>query len=131
MAEIPGRDKVVIMGRSGQKSKKSAPEPGREDSGAPSRPRTQPSSAPLRFISESSLPALDPGDILLLDGALAARQAIEPAFLAVLACPRCGAPRLITAAQLFGSAAVVCADENCSALYRIVDQRAFVYLPVN
>lgn len=119
------------MGKSRRKSKKSAPEPARGDSGAPARPRARPSSALLHFVSESSLPALDPGDILLLDGALAARQAIEPAFQAVLACPRCGAPRLITAAQLFGSAAVVCADENCSALYRIVDQRDFVYLPVN
>ncbi len=95
----------------------------------PSSDLTSP--APLHFVAESALPALDPGDVLLLDQSLSARQSIAPSFFAVLSCPLCGTPRLITVAEFFGGAPVLCPAEDCSALYRIVEQSHFEYLPVN
>ncbi len=125
-----GRETSLGVSKTARKSKRC----GRPEKKLSARPKggvCGSSPASLRFVTESSLPALAPGDVLLLDDALAARQSIEPVFFAVLSCPLCGTPRLITAAEFFGGAPVLCAAEDCSALYRIVEQNHFEYLPIN
>ncbi len=118
------------MRKTGHKSRKRGKAEGKTRE-KPWASACDPCPAPLHFVNESSLPTLAPGDVLLLDDALAARQSIEPSFFAVLSCPLCGTPRLITVAEFFGGAPVLCAAEDCSGLYRIVEQNHFEYLPVN
>jgi hypothetical protein len=38
---------------------------------------------------------------------------------------------LISAAQYFGFAPVICGARACSGFFRIIDEGRFVYLPVN
>ena len=127
---IPRHEKSMGVRKTGHKSKNR----GKAEGKTREKPRASacdPSPSPLHFVPVSSLPTMAPGDVLLLDDALAARQSIEPAFFAVLSCPLCGTPRLITVAEFFGGAPVLCAAEECSGLYRIVEQNHFEYLPVN
>jgi len=70
-----------------------------------------------------------PGDILLLDDSVPLRESFAPTFIAVLACPVCGTPSLITFAQYSGAAPVVCGSKLCSGLFRILDEAQIVYLP--
>lgn len=70
-----------------------------------------------------------PGDILLLDDFVQLRESSAPNFIAVLACPVCGTPSLITSAQYSGAAPVVCGSKLCSGLFRIIDEAQIVYLP--
>ena len=72
-----------------------------------------------------------PGDLLLLDEALDSRQALEGIFFAVLACPFCGTPALITPAQYFGAAPVMCGAKACFGFFRVVDGNQLIYPPVN
>lgn len=85
----------------------------------------------LRLVDGSSLSKMAPSDILLLEEVGSMRDSIEPIFIAVLACPVCGLPSLITAAQYSGAAPVMCGSKDCSGLFRIVDERRLDYLPVN
>ena len=85
----------------------------------------------LHHVDESSLATMAPGEVLLLDDVVSLRNAIEPAFFAVLACPLCGARALITLAQYFGTVPVMCGSKTCSGLFRIVNQDSLVYLPAN
>jgi hypothetical protein len=82
-------------------------------------------------VDESSISAMDPGDIFLIDKLEAAGLNSEPTFHAILACPLCGNQVLISAAQYFGYAPVICAARACSGFFRIIDEGRFVYLPVN
>jgi hypothetical protein len=88
----------------------------------------------LHHVEESSLSDLAPGDVWLIEQAASpspsARDA-APIFFAVLGCPLCAAPTLITLAQYFGVSPVMCGSKVCAALFRIADQNRFVYLPVN
>jgi hypothetical protein len=70
-----------------------------------------------------------PGDIVLLDDYSYLRESLGLNFVAVLACPLCGAPSLITSAQYSGAAPVVCGSQTCSGLFRIIDEAQIVYLP--
>lgn len=72
-----------------------------------------------------------PGDIFLLEQSAAFNNVIEPAFLAVLACPLCGALFLLTSPQYFGVTAVICQSRFCSCRFRIDNQSRLIYLPVN
>jgi hypothetical protein len=87
--------------------------------------------AALHHADEPWLSAMKPGDVILLDDAVTLREAIDPAFFAVLACPFCGTPGLITLPQYFGATPVMCGSKDCCGLYRIVDQCRFASLPVN
>jgi uncharacterized protein YbaR (Trm112 family) len=70
-----------------------------------------------------------PGDIVLLADLFYHREFFAPSFVAVLACPLCGSPGLITSAQYSGGAPIVCTSKACAGLFRIVDQTQIVALP--
>lgn len=108
--------------------RRGTPSPKREAA----RPRRLP--ALLHHVEKSSLSDLAPGDIWLIEEAATpspSTQGAAPVFFAVLGCPLCGAPTLITLAQYFGVSPVMCRSQVCAALFRIADQNRFVYLPVN
>ena len=87
----------------------------------------------LRHVEGLKLSELAPGDLLLLDGAESSSPTEPddaPVFLAVLSCPLCGAPTLITLAQYSGTMPVMCRSERCPGLYRILDEARFDYLPL-
>ena len=70
-----------------------------------------------------------PGDIAFLDDGTYQRESLAPTFVAVLACPLCGSPGLITSAQYSGGAPIVCTSKACAGLFRIVDEAQIVALP--
>jgi uncharacterized protein YbaR (Trm112 family) len=87
--------------------------------------------ARLKVVSGSHLSSLAPGDFIPLDNVESAKGPLQPVFMAVLACPVCGAPCLITSAQYLGAAPVVCGSKRCSGQFRIVDGDDIVHLPAN
>ncbi|HZO99375.1 MAG TPA: hypothetical protein VFD30_03690 [Terriglobia bacterium] len=95
--------------------------------------RANPSAPPpsdLHHIEDESLLTMRHGDIFILDGMEDLAESIDPAFFAVLACPRCGTKGLITSSQYYGVNPVVCGSETCSCRFRIEDQSKLTYLPV-
>jgi len=82
-------------------------------------------------VDESSVSAMAPGDVFLIDEMQAVSPYSEPAFHAILACPLCGSQVLISTAQYLGFAPILCAARTCPGFFRIVDDGRFVYLPVN
>jgi hypothetical protein len=84
----------------------------------------------LRHVDESSISAMLPGDIFLIDELKSAGLSIEPAFHAILACPLCGNQELVSTAQYFGFAPVICGARACPGIFRIIDGERLVYLPV-
>lgn len=82
-------------------------------------------------VDESSLASMAPGDVLLLKDAAIRAPTNEPIFFAVLACPVCGTPGLITSAQYFGTAPIMCGVRECRGLFRVVDEHHLIYLPLN
>jgi len=87
--------------------------------------------AAIRHVDESSLASMAPGDVLVLDDAVIWPHTNEPIFFAVLACPVCGTPGLITSAQYFGTAPIMCGVRECRGLFRVVDEDHLIYLPMN
>lgn len=88
----------------------------------------------LHHVEEFSLSDLTPGDVWLIEEAASSSSSAPdaaPVFFAVLGCPLCGTPTLITLAQYFGVSPVMCGSKVCAALFRIADQNRFIYLPVN
>jgi len=83
----------------------------------------------LHMSNRSSLSDMAPGDIVFLDDFAHLRESFAPNFVAVLACPLCGSPGLITSAQYSGGAPIVCTSKVCSGLFRIVDEAQIVSLP--
>jgi len=83
----------------------------------------------LHMSSRSSLSDLAPGDIVFLDDFAYLRESFAPHFVAVLACPLCGSPGLITSAQYSGGAPIVCTSKVCPGLFRILDEAQIVALP--
>jgi hypothetical protein len=82
-------------------------------------------------VDELSISAMAPGEIFLIEELEAADLNSEPTFYAILACPLCGNQALISAAQYFGHAPVICAARACPGFFRIIDEGRLVYLPVN
>ncbi len=82
-------------------------------------------------VDESSISAMAPGDVFLIDELEGLGSNSEPAFYAILACPLCGKQVLISAAQYFGFAPVICGARTCSGFFRIIDDGRFLYLPLN
>ena len=99
------------------------------------KPRSQAPENPISLptalcrVDEFSISAMAPGDVFLIDelGSFGP----EPAFHAILACPLCGSQVLISAAQYFGFAPIICGARTCPGFFRIIDDGRFVYLPVN
>ena len=85
----------------------------------------------LHMSNPSALSDMAPGDILLLDDFANLRESFAPSFVAVLACPLCGSPSLITSAQYSGGAPIVCTSRVCSGLFRIIDETQIVSLPLS
>ena len=92
-------------------------------------PDTPPSA--LTRVDESSISSMTPGDVFLIEELVSAGPDGEPAFHAILACPLCGNQVLISAAQYFGFAPIICGARTCPGFFRIIDDGRFVYLPVN
>jgi len=82
-------------------------------------------------VDELSISAMAPGDIFLIEELEAADLNSEPAFHAILACPLCGNQALISSAQYFGYAPVICSARACPGFFRIIDEGRLVYLPLN
>lgn len=85
----------------------------------------------VHYVDAECLMNMMPGDIILLSEAESLKDAVEPEFVAVLACPKCGTLHLISSAQYLGVSPVVCQSKLCSCRFRIVDQYRLVYLPLN
>jgi hypothetical protein len=83
----------------------------------------------LHLSARSSLMDMAPSDIILLDDFTYLRESFSPNFVAVLACPLCGSPGLITSAQFSGGGPIVCTSKLCSGLFRIIDEARIVALP--
>ncbi len=83
----------------------------------------------INFVNRSSLTELAPGDILFLDEYVSLRESFAPAYIAILACPVCGTPVLITPVQYSGATPLVCGSKRCSGIFRIVDETQIAYLP--
>jgi hypothetical protein len=96
---------------------------------APENPGSLPTA--LSRVDESSISAMAPGDVFLIDELGSFGSNSEPAFHAILACPLCGSQVLISAAQYFGFAPIICAARTCPGFFRIIDEGRFVYLPLN
>ncbi|MGA3326467.1 MAG: hypothetical protein ABSF45_18505 [Terriglobia bacterium] len=106
-------------------------------SGAPSEPEGTISNfggaeqllTDLHMSNRSSLSDLAPGDLVFLDDFPFLRESFAPTFVAVLACPLCGSPGLVTSVQYSGGVPIVCTSKVCSGLFRIVDEVKIVSLP--
>jgi len=83
----------------------------------------------LHLSSRSSLPDLTPGHIVFLDDFAYLRRSVAATFIAVLACPICGTPGLITSAQYSRGTPIVCTSRTCPGLFRIIDEIQIVSLP--
>ena len=82
-------------------------------------------------VDELSISAMAPGDIFLIERLETTGLNSEPAFYAILACPLCGKQALISAAQYFGYAPIICGARACPGFFRIIDEGRLVYPPVN
>jgi hypothetical protein len=87
--------------------------------------------ASLHHVFDDSPNDLTPGDIIVLDDSQILRAQVESDFFAVMACPGCGILDLLTPAQYFGVAPVICGLDSCSCSFRIESESRIVYLPVN
>lgn len=85
----------------------------------------------LNSVGEDSLQLMNPGDIILLDESASLRPLVEEAFFAVLSCPWCGTPGLVTLPQYSGIEPVTCGSDSCSCRFRIIERSRLEYLPVN
>jgi hypothetical protein len=85
----------------------------------------------LCHVDESSLSAMLPGDIFVIDELTSAGLSHEPAFHAILACPLCGERILVSIVQYFGFAPVICGAGHCPGFFRIIEGARLVYLAVN
>lgn len=73
---------------------------------------------------------LKPAGLVLLDETRH-RQPPASMFCAVLACPRCGIPTLITTAQYHGVVPITCGADDCPCQVKIDEHGSLIYLPVN
>ena len=120
---------ITAMTKQSNKSRKpgavSEPEGVR---GVPCPGRAEQLPADLHLSNRSSLSDMAPGEIVFLDDFAYLRDSFAPNFVAVLACPLCGSPGLITSVQYSGGAPIVCTSKVCSGLFRIVDETQVVSL---
>jgi hypothetical protein len=120
----------MSVAKQGNKLRKPSVEPEREDVRA--LPASRASSqllSDLHLSSRSSLADMAPGEIVFLDDFAYLREAFAPHYVAVLACPMCGSPGLITSVQYSGGAPIMCTSKICPGLFRIVDEAQIVSLP--
>ena len=111
------------------KPRKSGERPAREDVGLSQASEAAQLPSDLHLSARSSLMDMAPSDIILLDDFTYLRESFSLNFVAVLACPLCGSPGLITSAQFSGGSPIVCTSKLCSGLFRIIDEARIVALP--
>jgi hypothetical protein len=120
----------MAVAKQGNKPRKPAVASEREGvRSVPSSGRAEQFPTDLHMSSRSSLSDMAPGDIVFLDDFAYLRESFAPHFVAVLACPLCGSPGLITSVQYSGGAPIVCTSKVCPGLFRIVDEAQIVALP--
>ena len=120
----------MAVPKQNNKPRKPAAGPEREDvRGVPSSGRAAQLPTDLHMSNRSSLAEMAPGDIVFLDDFAYLRESFSSNYVAVLACPLCGSPGLITSMQYSGGAPIVCTSKTCSGLFRIVDEAQIVPLP--
>ncbi len=118
------------MAKQSSKIRKTGGASGREGvRGVPSSNRAEQLPTDLHMSNRSSLSDMAPGDIVFLDDFAYLRESFAPNFVAVLACPLCGSPGLITSGQYSGGAPIVCTSKICPGLFRIVDEAQIISLP--
>ncbi len=118
------------MAKRSNKPRKPGAETARESvRGVPGSSRAEQIPTDLHMSNRPSLSDMAPGDLVFLDDFAHLRESFAPNFVAVLACPLCGSPGLITSAQFSGGAPIVCTSKVCSGLFRIVDEAQIVSLP--
>ena len=83
----------------------------------------------LHLSGRASITDMAPGDIIFLDDFTYLRESFTPNFVAVLACPLCGSPGLITSAQYSGGGPIVCTSKICPGLFRIIEEAQIISLP--
>lgn len=81
-------------------------------------------------ISTASRSRMTAGDIVFLDDFSDLREAYAADFVAVLACPWCGAPGLVTFGQYSRGVPIVCTSKRCSGFFRVVGEAQIVSLRV-
>jgi hypothetical protein len=85
---------------------------------------------PLVEMAEWVPEKMAPGSVFLLARRFPVRRG-RNRFVALLACPQCGTPGLITEAQYAGRAPVMCPSELCCCAYRIENRTHIAYLRVH
>jgi len=85
----------------------------------------------LNGVDEDQLGQMAPGDVIVLDHSPGLRRHVASIFYAIVACPACGMPGLITPQQYSGMIPVICPSDRCSCHFRIHERSGLVYLPVN
>jgi hypothetical protein len=119
------------VAKAGTKTRKPSTTVGREGvRGAASASRNEQLPTDLHLSSRPSLSEMAPGEIVFLDDFAHLREAFAPNFVAVLACPLCGSPGLITTAQYYGGAPIVCTSKSCAGLFRMVGDAQILALPL-
>jgi hypothetical protein len=103
----------------------------RHNGGLRSKMELKPHPSILNNVGEGSLQLMNPGDIILLDESASLRPMVEQAYFAVLSCPCCGTPGLVTIPQYCGVEPVTCGSDSCSCRFRIIEKSRLEYLPVN
>lgn len=85
----------------------------------------------LNNVDENHVGQMVPGDIIVLGSSPALRKYVASIFYAIVSCPACGLPGLITAQQYSGVLPVICPSDYCPCNFRIHERSELVYLPVN
>ena len=85
----------------------------------------------LNMVDEDQLGQIAPADVIVLDHSPSLRKHVDSIFYAIVGCPACGMPGLITAQQYYGVVPVICPSDRCSCHYRIHYCSTLAYLPVN
>ena len=76
----------------------------------------------LELLGEWIPEQMKPGTLFVLENPGAMGEAKNP-YVAVLACPNCGALGLITRAQFSGMDSMICGSDHCSAEYFLSEDR--------
>jgi hypothetical protein len=130
LSRLGGKKGIKKVAKQINKPRKLGAVPEREDMrDVPSPGRADQVPKDLHLSSRASLADMAPSDIVFLDDFAYLREAFAPNFVAVLACPLCGSPGLITSVQYSGGAPIVCTSKVCPGLFRIVDETQIVALP--
>jgi hypothetical protein len=75
----------------------------------------------LELLGEWIPEQMEPGTLFVLENTGTMGEANNP-YVAVLACPQCGALGLITKTQYVGMESMICGSDNCSSEYYLNDE---------